>query len=339
MVCGQGWGKLLNSPTAAWVGRPIHRTGLDNLGTQQPCVLIYSHLLPGITNVTDRAIYYGFYPWFIRAFVRRHADADGNYFRAELRKADCLLTLIAQRHGFITSDTDGGRHGGACPGTQKLGPAVQRLSPGESLSLSRFADRGDTNGDRYFKNPLGGLGQYYLGALRDEMGILNGDARMGIQFIHEIADPIADDFACEDEEGLFFKALEADKVSLQDLDCLVAFCPCTLADGGRPKAQARLIDLVFGDGQLDQPKSRRRRSALGLVLSYLNERSGSATHDPVQSFLAACYSASLDGKTAWALPEDYEVVRRSWALYARNEGVVQNWLVLGNTDNRNPAAG
>ena len=259
----------MNAPTTAWVGRPVHRTGLDNLGTQQPCVLIYSYLLPGITNVTDRAIYYGFYPWFIRAFVRRRPDADGNYFRTELRKADCLLTLIAQRHGFITSDAYGGRHGGACPGTQKLGPAIHGLASGESLSLSRFADRAETNGDRYFKNPLGGLGQYYLGALRDEMGVLNGDARVGIQFIHEIADPIADDFASEAEEALFFKALEKDTLSSPDLDNLVAFCPCALADGKRPKAQARLIELVFGDSSLDQQKSNRRRSALALLLSYL----------------------------------------------------------------------
>jgi len=318
----------MDVPTTAWVGRPVRRTGLDNLGTQQPCVLIYSYLLPGITNVTDRAIYYGFYPWFIRAFVNRYADADGNRFRAELRKADCLLTLIAQRHGAITPDVDGGRHGGACPGTQKLGPAVQELSPRQSLSLSRFADRSDSNADRYFKNSLGGLGQYYLGALRDEMGVLNGDARMGIQFIHEIADPIADDFASKEEEALFFKSLEANKVSLSDLDDLVAFCPCSLADGGRPNAQARLIELIFGDSRLDQPKSRRRRNALGLLLSYLDECGGSPTSDPIQSFLTACYGASLDGTSAWVLPHDYEVVRRSWALYVRNEMLSLAWLGL-----------
>jgi hypothetical protein len=205
---------------------------------------------------------------------------------------------------------------------------VQRLSPTEDLSLSRFTDRAETNPDRYFKNVLGGLGQYYLGVLRDEMGVLIGDARVGIKFIQEIAHPIADDFASDDEEALFFNTLEADKVSLQDLDNLVAFCPCALADGWRPNAQARLIDLIFGDSRLDQPKSSRRRNALGLLLSYLNECSGSATYDTVQSYLTACYSASFDGKSAWALPEDYEVVRRSWALYVRNEMLSLAWLGL-----------
>lgn len=318
----------MDSPVAAWLDRPTYKAGLDNLGTQQPCVLIYSYLLPGITNVTDRAVYYGFYPWFIRTFARRHPDADGNAFRHELRKADCLMTLIAHRHGLKTADGDAARHGGACPGTQKLGPAVQRLAAGDHLHLSHFADRSEGNADRYFKNPLGGLGQYYLGALRDEMGVLTGDARVGIQYIYEIADPIADDFASGDEEAMFFEALKADRVSLEDLDRLMDFCPCSLADGKRPKAQERLIDLIFGDSGAEQPKLKRRRAALGTMLTYLQQRDGAAADDSVRSFLTACYCKSLDGKMFWPLPDDYERVRRSWALYARNEMLSLAWLTL-----------
>jgi len=51
--------------------RPTEKIGLDNLGTQQPCIAIYSRLLPGVTNVTDRASYSDFYPWFLRAFEQR----------------------------------------------------------------------------------------------------------------------------------------------------------------------------------------------------------------------------------------------------------------------------
>ena len=39
----------------SWVSPPLSIGGLDHLGTQAPCVLIYGQLLPGITNVTDRA--------------------------------------------------------------------------------------------------------------------------------------------------------------------------------------------------------------------------------------------------------------------------------------------
>lgn len=46
----------------AWVKPPIQIRGLDHLGVQAPCINIYGRLLPGITNVTDRARYYSFYP-------------------------------------------------------------------------------------------------------------------------------------------------------------------------------------------------------------------------------------------------------------------------------------
>ena len=52
----------------AWV-KPAHEIGgLDHLGVQAPCIHIYSDLLPGITNVTDRARYYSFYPWLLSRF-------------------------------------------------------------------------------------------------------------------------------------------------------------------------------------------------------------------------------------------------------------------------------
>lgn len=293
--------------------------------------MIYSYLLPGITNVTDRAIYYGFYPWFLRAFSRRFPEASAEKFRAELRKADCLLTLIAQRHGLITSDVDPSRHGGGCPGSLKLVPALQSLGEGETLRLSRYSERfkdNKDNPDRYFKNPLGGLGQYYLGVLRDEMQLLTGDTRGGVDFLSERTDPIADAFANADEEDQFFNALTTDEIGLADLDGLSAFCPCALADGERPAAQTHLIDLVFGESGTNHDKSKRRREALGLLLTFFDARGGEETDDSVKSFLFACYSGSLNGEDQWELPNEYERVRQVWALYARNEMLSLAWLSL-----------
>ena len=65
----------LNRPAdIGWVdpAKPIR--GLDHLGVQAPCIALYAQLLPGITNVTDRARYYSFYPWLIRSFEQRYRD-------------------------------------------------------------------------------------------------------------------------------------------------------------------------------------------------------------------------------------------------------------------------
>jgi hypothetical protein len=86
----------------SWVQPPQSIGGLDHLGTQAPCVLIYGQLLPGITNVTDRARYYSFYPWLIWSYDLRYSKDDPVRFVEFFRRADCLFTLISERHARMT---------------------------------------------------------------------------------------------------------------------------------------------------------------------------------------------------------------------------------------------
>ena len=44
--------------------------GLDHLGVELISVNLYQAMLPGITNVTERARYYSFYPWCIHRYAQ-----------------------------------------------------------------------------------------------------------------------------------------------------------------------------------------------------------------------------------------------------------------------------
>ena len=44
--------------------------GLDHLGIELVSVNLYQAMLPGITNVTERARYYSFYPWTVHSMPR-----------------------------------------------------------------------------------------------------------------------------------------------------------------------------------------------------------------------------------------------------------------------------
>ena len=44
--------------------------GLDHLGIELVSVSLYQALLPGITNVTDRARYYSYYPWCVHKYTQ-----------------------------------------------------------------------------------------------------------------------------------------------------------------------------------------------------------------------------------------------------------------------------
>jgi len=305
-----------------WIDRPKNRPGLDNLGTQQPCVAIYSRLLPGITNVTDRAAYFGFYPWFVVNFEHRWPGASEAEFRNTLRLADCLVTLIAERHAIALGE-DHMRHSGACPGRNTLGPVAQALESGGEVDLARYADRAE-GPDRYFKNALGGLGQYYLGPLREEYQILRGDPQSGVGFWQETAEPLAAAFSTGLDEEAFFAALTRKTVSIDELGRLSSFCPCQLHVPGREPANGALISLLLKSGARG---GESRANSLVLMLDFFNRTGGATTSDAVKSFLSSCYCGVAAG-VPWPLSPALERVRLGWALYARNEMLSLAWLRL-----------
>src|SRR5689334_18847909 len=182
--------------TVAWVKPPEPIRGLDHLGVQAPCIALYGQLLPGITNVTDRARYYSFYPWVIWSLERRFPKSDYSAFVERYRRADCLFTLIAERHARRT-DGDAERHGTAMVGRNTLVPALSAIEDGGSTKLSKYtAQDSDT---RYFKNRMGGLGQYYAGMLTN-LAVLDARSGKWIGYSKERGQPIA---------GSFEKAVEA----------------------------------------------------------------------------------------------------------------------------------
>ena len=95
-----------------WVKQPKPAVGLDHLGSQAPCINLYGRLLPGITNVTDRARYYSFYPWFFWAYEKYYRSIDWDEVVSRYRRADCLFTLIAARHANQTDQN--GAHRESC---------------------------------------------------------------------------------------------------------------------------------------------------------------------------------------------------------------------------------
>jgi hypothetical protein len=296
-----------------WVRPPAPVQGLDHLGTHAPCIELYSRLLPGITNVTDRARYYSIYPWFIWAFDHRHKSTDAEKFETLFRRADCLLTLISEWHSRCT-DQRTEVHSTGMIGRQKLVPA---LAEWESTSrLSTYATREDT-GHRYFQNRLGGLGQYYLGTLR-ELQVLDVAERGWIKYTRERGQALAEAVDRHVDGDRFFEAIESDQVSLDQLASLSTFCFCRLPHSRDEHAQ--LTDLLLGISLSNEGASRQRRLSLGVVLSMVLE---SETHAPktatLDSFESAVYGRSFGARGTWDIPSRLESCARAWALYVRND--------------------
>jgi hypothetical protein len=306
----------MNRPAdLGWVepAKPIR--GLDHLGVQAPCIALYAQLLPGITNVTDRARYYSFNPWLIRSFEQRYQDHSLDEFRRVLRRAECLFALIAIRHARIVGDDDDARHGAGMVGRFSL---LRIPEDEKSIALDDYA--GLESPKRYFKNRLGGLGQYYFGPLRD-LRVLDytserDGALPGYDKVRGTA--LAEAFGAGVPEDDFFRLLEKPKIRWSDLDPLVDFCPCGLAK--RQLERTLLLDLFLARSEAYQSdESDNRRSSLALVLDLVGRSTRLEGYSLENVFRASTYSRTLvDGK-AWEVHPSLTRIQRGWAIYEQNE--------------------
>jgi len=296
----------------AWVSPPQAIGGLDHLGTQAPCVLVYSQLLPGITNVTDRARYYSFYPWLVWSFDQRYAKDDEARFVEFFRRADCLFTLVSERHARKT-DRDNERHGVAMVGRVQLTSALDRLAAGDHLSFSQYTSQDSPL--RYFKNPMGGLSQYYAGTLSD-LKLMDASAKPWIKYTKELGAPLAEQVDSRIQANRFWKVVESDGVTCDDLDALSDLCACRLSHS--TDECKTLVDIYFDRNESYEQEGMQRRRSLGLILHLA--RSLTDGHDLTESVFRACtYSGALPGQTPWTVPDSLRPTLACWAVYQRND--------------------
>lgn len=296
----------------SWLTPPTSIGGLDHLGTQAPCLLIYGQLLPGITNVTDRARYYSLYPWIVWSYDRRYPKEDEKQFVEYFRRADCLLTLISERHARQTDD-DNELHGGAMVGRVQLLKALDRLENGQDLYLSRHTSQDPDY--RYFKNQLGGLGQYYAGTLA-ELGLMDSSTKPWFRYTKEYGAPLAVAVDGKIPGDRFWSIVEADNVQLDDLDELEAFCACRLVTS---QNECETLRTIFFDtsGRFGEEGLERRRS-LGLIQKLVSVLPDG--HDLSEELFRACtYSGSLPGGALWQTPASLHNTMTHWQLYVRND--------------------
>ncbi|MFT3770135.1 MAG: hypothetical protein QM820_32300 [Minicystis sp.] len=301
----------------AWVLPPQPIRGLDHLGVQAPCIALYGQLLPGITNVTDRARYYSFHPWLVWSFEKRYQDRSKDAFIRVLRRAECLFALVGLYHARALGDEDEGRHGAGMVGREELRRAIDVILGGGSVDLGEYAALEGEK--RYFLNKLGGLGQYYFGPLRDlkVLDYVDSNPRNTVGYDKDRGVALALAFDAGVNGDRFFATLEQHAIDTDALDGLVDFCPCGLASN-HPERQ-ELLDLFFvRSARYSTEADPQRRTSLALVLD-LVARDWSSDLGLEEVFRAACYSAALPDGTPWDVAPGLRAAQHGWGTYQRNE--------------------
>jgi len=308
----------------SWVKPPQQIGGLDHLGVQAPCIQIYGDLLPGITNQTNRARYYSFYPWLLTEFEKRGWRSD-EQLRLMLRRAECLLTLISLTHGH-SEEGPQEIHGAAMVGSDILSGAAVKIQQGESLLLSNYAHSDNGPLTRYFAHKYGALGQYYFGTLRD-MGILAGESVSKLRIPKETGAALAAIVAKYVPGEKFIETLSNDKVNLALLSNLAPFCSCQLKQAF--EEIHLLVALMLkgwpalhpeGEPSAEEILSSKSRSqSLAYICIMANAMNGDKTAFDIGAFRGIGYTVHTHSAQPLPLPSALSDQANKWQAYQRNE--------------------
>jgi len=282
--------------------------GRDPLGVQAIGIHLYALLVPGITNVTDRFRYYSFYPWLLKMIEQEGGTDD---FLLYLRRGEFLFGLISHVH-----DNEVQSRSAHVVGTMVMGKAVSELESKGSISLSKYTNVDSDLEYRYFKNPLGGLGQYYLGPL-GELGILSREDKKFS--LYPRGQSLAQAFEPGSCRETFWKCVQTDKLSFKALLELRKFFPASLLEPGS-KEYELLKDYLFSE---DSPevqegdRTYRRRDTLRLLLLLLQEVQGEYV-DWWEPLNILFYGLNSKGKK-FAEPAELKEVADLWRYYLKHE--------------------
>ena len=71
-------------------------TGLDPLSLQTTSEASYATMLPGISNLTNRLRYYGFYCWLLNFYFKKEKKGNSTEQFKFIRRAELMVAIIMQ---------------------------------------------------------------------------------------------------------------------------------------------------------------------------------------------------------------------------------------------------
>lgn len=247
-------------------GAPLrYSTGRDHLGMQATSVATYSFLVPGLTNLTQRARYYSYYPWLVEQYAQEVHSSSIHEFNKFIRRGELLyafssIMLDSEQRGVVGS-------------LFVRSYLKENGIPSNSteINLAEYADI--QKGKRtYWQLSGGGFTQYYLGPLVD-IGILARAENHRIPVATDIGREIAERFEQSignDAKKVILLSISRGTLRYSELSkYLPSILPDRIDAGGR-EASILLEQLIPPATIL---RGINRREVILSYLSYLNQDS------------------------------------------------------------------
>lgn len=200
-------------------------TGLDPLGLQTTSEATYAKMLPGISNLTNRLRYYGFYCWLLDFYFKKERKGNSTEQYRFIRRAELMIALIMQSQRKEVQQITGSNFAVNLINTVKA----------NYFNLAEGADKDGTEKAVYWKYPSGAFGQYYSGAMQALSLIItavneDGDVIYNVSQVHPrqsvSGKQLADAFESslnQQVKDLFYKNIKTGKLYNSDIPELVNY--------------------------------------------------------------------------------------------------------------------
>ncbi|MCW5640948.1 MAG: hypothetical protein KIT63_02485 [Rhodoferax sp.] len=272
---------------------------------QQSSVAIYQELVPGISNVTLRMRYYGFYAWLAYRYAKDVRDTSVEVWCMYVRRAEALYALAAQYNGGVRG----------VAGSRWATRTLERTH-GKRITFYLNTDRGDGE-TQYLKQKFGAFGAAY-GSQLAEIGVLDKTHQ------HEVPVPAAGtgdalarayEAAAGEAASVFLNAAKSGRVTKEQLTQMERMLPTRIAKSGRER---RLYeDILFGKGHSVDSTACTRSLTLKLLLRVAAELGRIPSTEEARW---ALYSSHTDSGTPWEVVSPTEQRQQSaWKTYQAND--------------------
>lgn len=280
------------------------KNGLDPLGMQNSSISLYQTFLPGISNVTLRIRYYGFYAWLSKIYAQRIGSTNPEEWKRFIRRAEALYALIAYKRGGES-------------GVAGIEWAQKTLDANNTGSID-FATAAEPGSEAYYLKQTWGI---YGLAYRNQLfaiGILaiTSEHEIPLPSI-DIGESLAEAFAVAigDLADLLFDVLQDGHVTREDLDRFAAISPSEIGT----ESEERMVyqDVLLAPRDAKNEGSLSRRQSILLILKITELLGREPKPDEVRWVLYAGRNQSGDELVLDSA--NLEAQRERWWVYQAND--------------------
>ncbi|HMZ95149.1 MAG TPA: hypothetical protein PKK18_12420 [Chitinophagales bacterium] len=287
-------------------------TGLDPLGLQVTSEATYATMLPGLSNLTNRLRYYGFYCWLIDFYFKKEKKGNQTEQYRFIRRAELLIALLMQneRKG-ITQIT----------GSDFASNLINNATS-NTFDLAAGADKDSGNEKTYWKYPSGAFGQYYFGAMSALSLVVRyendeGDIIFNITQPHprqkvsgkQLADAFDEGLTAE-IKALFYNCITKGKLSNKDIPELINYFAIDKVNPDSTEWKLyveMLLDKDYPSKEIEEEFTFHRRNTITSLLSTANQNSQEYNW---YMYLDECYEQKFENKVSTDI---------GWYCYQLNE--------------------